>query len=174
MLVWFDQSPKILGIIGRNRDPVLAADFLFSPNVTLRGSVIGSIETGFRRNMNKHFMIIVGLTLTFGSLAHADERKLPTKAVRVPAPSHVSTGPALPPQVMGQLDGILSYCKKIDPSDQDKYERLRRLVMASTSNKNAEVTEKNADYQASVELVQSVFSRMSANDALKLCKDAVK
>jgi hypothetical protein len=121
----------------------------------------------------KHFMIIMGLTLTFGSLAHADDRK-PTKAVPVPAPSHASTGPTLPPQVMGQLDGILSYCKKIDPRDEDKFERLRRLVMASTSGKTSEVTEKNADYQASVELVRSVFSRMSPSDALKLCKDAVK
>jgi len=31
-------------------------NFEFSPNVTLRGSVIGSIETDFRRNMKKHFM----------------------------------------------------------------------------------------------------------------------
>jgi hypothetical protein len=123
--------------------------------------------------MKKQFLIILGLTLTFGSLAHADDRK-PTKAIPVPAPAHPGTGPALPPQVMGQLDGILSYCKKIDPRDEDKFERLRRVVMASTSNKNGEATEKNADYQASVELVQSVFRRMSASDALKLCKDAVK
>lgn len=131
--------------------------------------MIGSIETDFRRNMKKHFMIIMGLTLTVGSLAYADT----PKGAKEP-PTHLGTGATLPPQVLGQLDGILSYCKKIDPRDEDKYEKLHRLVIAGTNHRNPEETEKNKDYQASVELVRSVFSRMSASDALKLCKDAVK
>jgi hypothetical protein len=119
--------------------------------------------------MQKHFMMIMGLTLTVGSLAHAAASSPQHKDG---PPSHAGTGTPLPPQLLGQIDGILSSCKKIDPRDEDKFEKLRRTLTSGTSH--SEALEKNPDYRTNFELMRSIFNSIPAADALRLCRDAVK
>jgi hypothetical protein len=111
--------------------------------------------------MQKHLAMILGLTLSVASVAHTDS-------------SPKQSGTPLPPPLLGQIDGILSACTKIDPRDEDKFEKLHRSLTAGTSHRDQEAMEKNADYRASFNLMKSIFSSMAADDALRLCKDAVK
>jgi len=119
--------------------------------------------------MQKHFMMIMGLTLTVGSLAHAATSSPQHKDG---PPSHTGSAAPLPPQLLGQIDGILSSCMKIDPRDEDKFERLGRTLTAGSGH--SEALKKDPDYRTNFELMRSIFNSIPAADALRLCQDAVR
>ena len=104
--------------------------------------------------MQKQSMILVGLTMTVGSVVHAA------------AP--------LPPALLGELYGILSYCESIDRRDEDKFEKLERSYSQGLSEHDLDLIKKNPSYRTNFNLMQSIFRSMPAGEALELCRSAPK
>lgn len=102
--------------------------------------------------MQKQLMMIMALTLAAGSLARA------------------STPTPMPPAVQGELDGIFSYCIKIDPRDEDKFEKLRKLLTGGTGQQTNASNNKDSAYRDGFNSVQSLFANMPPAQALKLCQ----
>jgi hypothetical protein len=116
-------------------------------------------------------LLALGVALTVGSMAHA--------------------ATPLSPAIIGEVDGILSSCSKIDPRDEDKFEKLRRSLIpahvvrdrnhqpphgvghSDDRDDDRKVMEKNPDYRANFIWMQTVFKEMAPAEALKLCKAAV-
>jgi hypothetical protein len=119
--------------------------------------------------MKNRFMIVLGLTLAGGSAAYA--------------------APPLSPTLLGEVDGILASCAKIDPRDEEKFQKLRQSLMPAENDRgrrrhvdrvsdrdskdDRESMEKDPGYRATFTLMQGIFNTMPPGDALKLCKDAV-
>jgi hypothetical protein len=104
--------------------------------------------------MQRQSLVLIGLTLTVGSLAHAA------------AP--------VSPALMGEMKGIFSYCESIDRRDEDKLEKLDRSFSKGLSRHDLESMERDQNYRANFSVMQSVFRGMSPDDALQLCRNAVK
>jgi hypothetical protein len=104
------------------------------------------------RTMQKRMMMALGIALTVYSAARAET--------------------PLSPQVLGQVDGILSFCKEIDPRDEQKFDGLRRLLTAGMSKRVLRESD-NADYRANFRLVQEAFRKRPRHEAKQLCRDAV-
>ncbi len=121
-------------------------------------------------------LVALGVALTVGSMAHA--------------------ATPLSPAIIGEVDGILSSCSKIDPRDEDKFEKLRRSLVPPTAvpdsfdhsphgdgrnydrDKRREDDERkrienDPSYKANFIWMQTVFKEMAPAEALKLCKAAV-
>jgi hypothetical protein len=103
--------------------------------------------------MKKQSLILLASTLAVGSLAHA--------------------GP-LPPALLGEVNGILSYCESVDRRDEDRFEKMEKSFAEGLSRRDLESMEKDQSYRANFSVMQSVFRSMPAGDALQLCKSAVK
>jgi hypothetical protein len=103
--------------------------------------------------MQRQSLVLIGLMLTVGSLAHA-------------AP--------LSPALMGEVKGILSYCESIDRRNDDRFEKLEKTYSKGLSRHDLELMEKNQDFRTNFSVMQSVFRGMSPDDALQLCRNAVK
>jgi hypothetical protein len=126
--------------------------------------------------MRSRFLLALGVALAVGSMAQA-------------------ATPPLSPAIIGEVDGILSSCSKIDPRDQDKFEKLRRsLIPHGVPDRNRysphgdgrddkrdkrkedddrKKIEKDPSYQANFVWMQTIFKQMAPAEALKLCKAAV-
>ena len=104
--------------------------------------------------MQMQSMLLLGLTLTVGSLA---------QAAAPPTPA-----------LMGEVNGILSYCKSIDRRDEDRFEKLGRSLSQGLSRHDLESREKDQNYRTNFGVMQSVFRSMSPDDALQLCRGAIK
>jgi hypothetical protein len=100
--------------------------------------------------MKKQSILVMGLTFTIGSLAHAA------------AP--------LPTTLLGEIDGIVSSCVALDPRDDDKFAKLRKTYFAGVS---AASVEKNPDYRAASTLLKNIFREMTPDAALQLCKSGI-
>ena len=120
-------------------------------------------------------LLTLGVALTVGSMAHA--------------------ATPLSPAIIGEVDGILSSCSKIDPRDEGKFEKLRQsLIPRGVRDRNdhsphgdgrdenrdkrkedddRKEMEKNPSYRANFNWMQTVFKEMAPAEALKLCKAAV-
>jgi hypothetical protein len=117
--------------------------------------------------MRNRFLLALGVALTVGPAAHAA------------AP--------LSPAILGEVDGILSYCSKIDPRDEDKFEKIRQSLIPHhvarvraheaphgvDRDDDRKEMEKNPSYRTNFTLMQSIFNSMPPDQALKLCKGAV-
>jgi hypothetical protein len=103
--------------------------------------------------MQKQSMILLALAVTVGSLAHA-------------AP--------LPPALLGEVHGILSYCESVDRRDEDRFEKMDKSFFQGISRHDRELIEKDPNFRANFSVMQSIFRAMPAGDALQLCKSAVK
>jgi hypothetical protein len=101
--------------------------------------------------MQKQSMIILALTVTVGSVAHA-----------APLP------------LLGEVSGILSYCESVDRRDEDRFEKMERSFFQGISRHDRELLEKDPNYRANFSVMQSIFRSMPAGDALQLCKSAAK
>jgi hypothetical protein len=130
--------------------------------------------------MQNRFSLILAAALVVCSTAQAA------------APSARAT---LSPAVLGEVDGILSSCIKIDPSDAAKFEKIRlslipvddrddsksehdskKGAVARDGHESSDFWEKiqeNPGYRANFTLMQSTFSNMPPAEALTLCKGAV-
>ena len=104
--------------------------------------------------MLKQSMMLVGFTMTVGSMVHA--------------------ATPLPPAVLGEVYGILSYCESIDRRDEDKFEKLERSYSQGLSEHDLDLIKKNPSYRTNFSLMQSIFRSMPADDALDLCRSAPK
>jgi hypothetical protein len=104
--------------------------------------------------MQKQSMMLMGLTMTLGSVVHAA------------AP--------LPPALLGEVFGILSYCESIDRRDEDGFEKLERSYSRGLSEHDLDLIKKNPSYRTNFSLMQSIFRSMPAGDALELCRNAPK
>ena len=99
---------------------------------------------------------------------------------------------ALSPALIGEVDGILSSCMKIDPNDEKKFESLRRSLIPDAhgpqdhdsqkdrdskgdhdSKSDQESLEKDPSYRASFSLMKSIFESMPVSEALQLCRGAL-
>jgi hypothetical protein len=103
--------------------------------------------------MRKQLMMALGIALCFGSTARANP--------------HVSS------QLLGWVDGIVSYCVYIDPRDERAYFKLRQKVIAGVTNSELETARGSAEYRAVYKLMYGIFHEMPHNDALRLCKAAI-
>jgi hypothetical protein len=119
--------------------------------------------------MKNRFLLALSVAFTFGSMAHAATPQSPA--------------------IIGEIDGILSSCSKIDPRDEDKFEKLRRSLIpgpvvrvraheaphgaGSDDDDNRKAMEKNPAYRANFVWMQTIFSEMAKDQALKLCKAAI-
>jgi hypothetical protein len=118
--------------------------------------------------VRKRFLLALGVALAVGSMAQA-------------------ATPPLSPAIIGEIDGILSSCSKIDPRDEDKFEKLRRSLIpvrgvrdrnhqaphGANRDDNRKEMEKDPSYRANFIWMQTIFKQMAPADALKLCKAAV-
>jgi hypothetical protein len=75
----------------------------------------------------------------------------------------------LSPALIGEVDGILSSCTKIDPNDAKTFDSLRRSLIPDGDYGSLE---KDPSYQANFSLMKSVFESMPADEALRLCRGA--
>jgi len=135
--------------------------------------------------MQIRIILILTATLVVGSTAQAAPPAAPA---------------ALSPPALGLVNGILSYCIKIDQRDARKFESLRHSIIPGTGqgehdgNHHAkfeghdsmkdrdakgdhdrdawEAVQKDPNYLASFTLVQNAFEGMPANAALQLCLGA--
>ena len=103
--------------------------------------------------MKKQSLILLASTLVVGSLAHA-------------AP--------LPPALLGEVSGILSYCESVDRRDEDRFEKMEKSFFQGISRHDRELLEKDPNYRSNFSVMQSIFRSMPAGDALQLCKSAAK
>ena len=124
--------------------------------------------------MVNRFLLALGVALTIGSMAHA--------------------ATPLSPAIIGEVDGILSSCTKIDPRDEDKFEKLRRSLIPVSGVRYNESQhgdgrdgnrekrkeddarkkmEQDPSYKTNFIWMQTVFKEMAPTEALKLCKAAV-
>ena len=100
--------------------------------------------------------------------------------------SAASAGTPLSPAVLGEVDGILSACSKIDSRDEDKFEKIRQSLIPPASVRdrdhdikhanpqdNRKSMESDPSYRANFLLIQGIFNNMAPDEALKLCKAAV-
>jgi hypothetical protein len=102
--------------------------------------------------MQKQSIMLVGLTMTLGSAVHAA------------AP--------LPPALLGEVFGILSYCESIDRRDEDKFEKWEKSFSKGLSEHDLDLVKKNPSYQTNFKLMQSIFRSMPADQGLELCRNA--
>ncbi len=93
----------------------------------------------------------------------------------------------LTPMFVGEIDGIISSCIKVDPRDENKYDKLRlslvphpgphlrahHVAQGRDDDEDRSQLQKNPAYQSSFTLMQSIFTGMPADEALKLCKSAI-
>jgi hypothetical protein len=96
----------------------------------------------------------MGLAVLAGPLAHAET--------------------SLTPSLLGQVSGILSWCETIDSGNKNKFEVLERSLTPELSHRDLEMMEKNANYRAGFDLMQSIIRAMAPDVALQLCKNALK
>jgi hypothetical protein len=136
--------------------------------------------------MQKRFLPILVATLVVVSTA---------QSATPPAPA------ALSPAILGFVNGILSYCTKIDQRDARKFEALRHAMIPSTGQSDHdgdhdakfkghdsmkdrdakgdhdrdawEAVEKDPSYQASFAQIQNTIESMPAGEALQLCLGAL-
>jgi hypothetical protein len=129
--------------------------------------------------MHSRFLPMMTLAATLGISFTARSASPPP-----PAP--------LSPALIGEVDGILSYCIKIDPNDANIFESLRRSLIPDgdrglkdhdakidqDSKKDHDVKsdpesiEKDPSYQANFSMMKSIFESMPADEALRLCRGA--
>jgi hypothetical protein len=116
--------------------------------------------------MQKRSLLILAAILVVGATA---------QSATPPAPA------ALTPAALGLVNGILSYCIKIDQADASKFESLRHsLIPASGQGEHDgdhdrdawEAAQKDPSYQASFTLVENSFEGMPASAARQLCLGA--
>jgi hypothetical protein len=119
------------------------------------------------RAMQNRILLALGVTLSIGSMAHA--------------------GTPLTPAIIGEVDGILSSCAKIDPRDEEKFEKLRRSLVPddgehardhkiqhdSDYDENRKKMERDPSYRTNFIWMQTIFKEMVPAEALKLCKAAI-
>jgi hypothetical protein len=136
--------------------------------------------------MQNRFLLILAATLVMSSTA---------QSAAPPAPA------TLTPAMLGFVNGILSYCTKIDQRDAKKFDALRHAMIPgagqgehdgdhdakikgqdSMKNRDAkgdhdrdawEAVQKDPSYQESFTQIQNTFEGMPAGEALKLCLGAL-
>jgi hypothetical protein len=117
--------------------------------------------------MRNRLLLALGLALTVGSLARA--------------------ATPLTPTFVGEVDGIISSCISVDPRDEDKYAKLRlamvphpgphlrahHVAQGRDDDEDRTQLQKDPGYKSSFTLMQSIFTGMPADEAVKLCKAAI-
>jgi hypothetical protein len=99
--------------------------------------------------MNKRILLALGIALSFAATARA--------------------GNALPPQLLAEVDAILSSCAEIDERDEAKFRALHRSLTAGASDRELDAVEKTPLFRDTFKAVQVVVRGMQRDDAMQLC-----
>ena len=89
--------------------------------------------------MHKQSLILLAVALTVGSFAHAA---------------------AMPPALLGEVNGILSYCESVDGRDGDKFEKLAKSFSQGLSRKDLESLQKDPSYRTKL-----IYDYLDPNEA---------
>lgn len=108
---------------------------------------------------------------TSGGIMQKLSMVLPVSMLAIGSAAHAAP---LPPALLGEVDGILSYCESADRRDEDKFEKMEKSFSQGISRHDLEALEKNADYRTNFSVMQSIFHSMPAADALQLCRSVAK
>jgi hypothetical protein len=72
---------------------------------------------------------------------------------------------------LGQTEGILGFCAKIDPQSAAKYREGANLLTRDESDKDVETARKSKEYHEAFDSTSAQFDKVPASDeAVKSCK----
>jgi hypothetical protein len=99
--------------------------------------------------MNKRILLALSVALWCGATARA--------------------GTPLPPQILAEVDAILSSCVDIDGQDREKFRALQKSLTAGETDRQLAAVEKTPLFRETLKAVKDVVHGMPHGDALELC-----
>lgn len=78
--------------------------------------------------------------------------------------------PVSPPS-LGQLEGILDFCSKVDSKSAPKYHERAKAMLGETSEKDMAKARKSDDYKKAYDWISEELQKTPKQDATKACTD---
>lgn len=72
-------------------------------------------------------------------------------------------------QTLGMVEGILSKCAQVDPTDAARYRQQVQMITQGVSAKVAAEVRKSDEYQQSFDAITESLSQVSDADAIQAC-----
>lgn len=81
---------------------------------------------------------------------------------------------APPPQVIGQVEAIVTSCSQADRRSADEYQELERKATRNMSEKELADVRKSPEYKDSYDAMTAEFGKTPANKVVEACRTFLK
>jgi hypothetical protein len=89
-------------------------------------------------------------------------------------PQHAPAAAPVPPGSLGQVEATVKSCARVDSKSADRYEELRKKVVAGMSEKDLAAARSSNEYNETFESVAKEFERLPTDKALAGCHAALQ
>jgi hypothetical protein len=82
--------------------------------------------------------------------------------------------PAIPPRALGQVDATVGFCGRIDSKNADRYQELRKRIVAGVSDKDQADARSATEYKESFQAASDELERLPSTKAVEACRAALQ
>jgi len=78
------------------------------------------------------------------------------------------------PEALGQVEGVLSFCGRVDPGTKPRYEQQAQMVRGGATSEEIDAARKVDGYRQAYDGVSEQLSKLDPAAAIKTCRQAAR
>jgi len=76
------------------------------------------------------------------------------------------------PEALGQVEGVLGFCARVDPGAKTRYEQQAEALRGAASRDDLEEARKSDAYRGAFDAVSEQLAKVDAASAVKTCRES--